>query len=116
MYILHTLYLLLGLILGSFINVIIYRIPKNLSIIRPRSFCPICKNQIPLYKNIPIISFVIQSGKCASCNEKISILYPAVEFTIGIIWLLSSIYFNTLNEIIYFASISTLLIAISIIG
>ena len=100
---------------GSFINVIIYRIPKKLSVIRPRSFCPICKSSIPLYKNIPIVSFVIQLGKCAKCNEKISISYPVIEFTIGLIWLLSSIYFNTFNEIVYFSSISTLLIAISII-
>ena len=106
MYLVNILYFLLGLTLGSFVNVIIYRIPENLSIIAPRSFCPLCKNKIPLYRNIPIISFIIQLGKCAKCNEKISISYPIIELTIGLIWLLSSIYFNTLNEIIYFASIS----------
>ena len=115
MYIINILYFIFGIIIGSFINVLIYRIPKNLSIIAPRSFCPLCKNKIPLYRNIPIISFLLQSGKCAHCDQKISLSYPLVEFTIGLLWLLSSIYFNTFNEILYFAFISTLLLAISII-
>ena len=109
------LYFVSGLILGSFINVVIYRIPRNLSIIAPRSFCPLCKNKIPLYRNIPIISFLIQLGKCAKCNQKISVSYPVIEFTIGSIWLLSGIYFNTFNEILYFGFVATLLIAISVI-
>ena len=115
MYILNILYFISGLILGSFINVIIYRIPKHLSIIAPRSFCPLCKNNIPMYRNIPILSFIIQLGKCAKCNQKISILYPAIEITVGLIWLFSSIYFQTFNEILYFSFISTLLIAIAVI-
>ena len=115
MYIISILYFILGLILGSFINVIIYRIPKNLSIVTPRSFCPLCKNKIPFYRNIPILSFIIQLGKCAKCNQKISISYPVIELTIGLIWLFSSMYFHTFNEILYFSFISTLLIAIAII-
>ena len=115
MYLVNILYFLLGLILGSFVNVITYRIPENLSIIIPRSFCPLCKRKIPLYRNIPIISFIIQLGKCAKCNERISISYPIIELTIGLIWLLSSVYFNTFSEILYFAFVSTLLIAIAII-
>ena len=115
MYVINILYFFSGLILGSFINVIIYRIPKKISIIAPRSFCPLCRNEIPLYRNIPLLSFILQLGKCANCNKKISILYPVIELIIGLIWLLSSIYFNTFNEILYFALVSTLLIAISII-
>jgi leader peptidase (prepilin peptidase)/N-methyltransferase len=115
MYIINILYFISGLIIGSFINVIIYRIPKSLSIIKPRSFCPLCKNKIPLYRNIPIISFCLQRGKCANCKNKISLLYPTIELTIGILWLIASMYFNTLNEILYFSIIATILIAISII-
>ena len=115
MYIINILYFISGLIIGSFINVIIYRVPKKLSIIKPRSFCPLCKNNIPLYRNIPIISFCLQQGKCAKCKNKISLLYPAIELSIGILWLIASIYFNTLNEILYFSIISTILMAISII-
>jgi len=115
MYIINILYFILGLIIGSFINVLIYRIPKKLSIITPRSFCTSCKNTIPLYRNIPIVSFLLQAGKCANCNKKISISYPLIELTVGLIWLLSSIHFNTFIEISYFAFVTTLLIAISII-
>ena len=115
MYSLHILYFLSGLILGSFINVIIYRIPKGLSIISPRSFCPLCKNKIPLYRNIPIISFILQLGKCADCNKKISLSYPIIELTIGLVWLLPSIYFDTFHAILYFSFVSTILIAIAII-
>ena len=115
MYVINILYFILGLIIGSFVNVLIYRIPKNLSIIIPRSFCPLCKNKIPFYRNIPILSFLIQLGKCSKCNQRISISYPVIEFTIGLIWLFASIYFNTFNEILYFAFVSTLLIGIAII-
>jgi len=58
---------------------------------------------------------MIQLGKCAKCNQKISISYPVTELTIGLIWLFSSMYFHTFNEILYFSFISTLLIAITII-
>ena len=66
----------LGTVYGSFVNVLIFRLPINLSVIKPRSFCPKCSTSIPLYRNIPIISFLIQKGKCHSCENKISIQYP----------------------------------------
>ena len=109
------LYFLWGLILGSFINVIIYRLPNNLSIIKPRSFCPSCKSPIPLYRNIPILSFLIQKGKCSNCNKKISMIYPIVELSTGIIWLMGSMYFNNINEILYFSIIASALLAICFI-
>ena len=116
MYILPYFFLFIfGLIFGSFLNVIIYRIPKNISIIKPRSFCPKCKKQIPLYRNIPLLSYIIQKGKCHNCLEKISSNYFIVELIIGILWMLSFYYFNSLNETIYFNIISTLLIGIAII-
>ena len=81
---------LIGLCYGSFINVLIYRLPKKKSIISPRSFCPKCKNSIPLYRNIPVLSFIIQKGKCHNCKRPISISYPLIEITTGIIWFLFS--------------------------
>ena len=89
----HILYLIIGLIIGSFINVLIYRIPNNISIVKPRSFCLHCKNSIPIYRNIPLISYLIQLGKCANCKKSISIMYPVIELTIGLLWLFSSILF-----------------------
>ena len=70
---------ILGLCYGSFINVLVYRIPNNISIIFPGSFCPKCKNSIPFYRNIPILSYFIQLAKCHNCKDKISIQYPLVE-------------------------------------
>ena len=75
-----SLYFILGSIIGSFLNVIIYRLPRNLSIITPRSFCPQCDMMIPFYRNIPIVSYLLQSGKCANCSKQISFLYPIIEF------------------------------------
>ena len=74
-----SLYFILGSIIGSFLNVVIYRLPRNLSIISPRSFCPECEKMIPFYSNIPIISYILQMGKCNYCSGKISIRYPIVE-------------------------------------
>ena len=76
-----------GLCFGSFINVLIYRIPGNLSIIKPRSFCPKCNTPIPIYRNIPIISFILQAGKCHNCKNKISLQYPVIEILTGLLWL-----------------------------
>ena len=103
-----------GLIYGSFINVIIFRLPENLSIISPRSFCPKCKSKIPFYNNIPLLSFIIQKGKCFSCKHLISIQYPIVEFLLGLICLLSY-KFLILPDSIFFSLISGLLICIVVI-
>ena len=74
-----SLYFILGSIIGSFLNVVIYRLPRNLSINSPRSFCPECGEKIPFYRNIPIISYILQRGKCNHCSGNISIRYPIVE-------------------------------------
>jgi leader peptidase (prepilin peptidase)/N-methyltransferase len=70
---------LFGLIIGSFTNTIIYRIPRNLSIILPKSFCPHCAHQILFYDLIPIISFIKLHGKCRYCKKKIGFQYLVVE-------------------------------------
>ena len=80
--------LLLGLIIGSFSNVCIYRIPRNESLIRPGSHCPKCNQPIKFYDNIPLVSFIILKGKCRYCKEKISWQYPLVEFLTAVLYLL----------------------------
>ena len=115
MYLIHILYFSTGLIIGSFINVIIYRLPNNLSIIKPRSFCIHCKNTIPIYRNIPLISYIIQRGKCINCKKNISSIYPLIELSIGLIWLLSYLLFTDFNQIINYAIVSSFLIAIAMI-
>lgn len=70
---------LLGLILGSFVNVCIYRIPLKRSIVHPPSSCPKCGRKIKFYDNIPILSYIILMGKCRHCREPIPFRYPVVE-------------------------------------
>lgn len=76
-----------GALLGSFANVIIYRWPKNESIVRPRSRCPHCQKNILFYDNIPLFSWFILRGKCRHCQGKISFRYPLVELTMAIVFL-----------------------------
>ncbi|WP_028855064.1 prepilin peptidase [Psychrilyobacter atlanticus] len=81
------LVLLVGLIIGSFLNVCIYRIPKGESVAFPPSHCPACGHKIRWYENIPVFSYIfILRGKCSECKEKISIQYPIVEFITGILF------------------------------
>lgn len=72
--------ILFGLIIGSFLNVLIYRLPLGISLINPkRSFCTSCNTQIKWYENIPILSYIFLRAKCSSCGIKISCKYPIVE-------------------------------------
>ncbi len=104
---------ILGLIIGSFLNVCIYRIPREESIITPSSHCPSCNKAIRFYDNIPIISYVMLGGKCRNCGERISLRYPFVEFINGILYLI--IYSRFLMHkpwvlLIYFAFTSALIV------
>lgn len=83
---LYTLFsFLFGLVLGSFLNVCIYRIPLGKSIVYPPSSCPRCETRIRFYDNIPIVSYFLLLGKCRSCRAEISLRYPVVELTSGLL-------------------------------
>jgi len=75
---------LLGLVVGSFLNVVIQRLPSGESIVRPRSKCPQCGNMIRWFDNIPVISYVILRGRCRKCRKRIPLRYPAVEILSGL--------------------------------
>ncbi len=100
----------LGTIPGSLLNVLIYRIPAGISIFSPRSFCPHCKIPIPFYRNIPLLTFLFQFGKCRICNGKISVQYPIVEFISGIIWSWSFSNFNWQSALFLSLLLSVLLV------
>jgi leader peptidase (prepilin peptidase)/N-methyltransferase len=76
---LSILIILLGLVIGSFLNVCIYRIPLNRTDVKGRSLCPACGNVIPWYLNIPVFSYIFLRGRCKSCGAPISFRYPLVE-------------------------------------
>jgi len=79
----------LGLVLGSFLNVVIARLPRGESIVNPPSRCPRCKKRIHPWDNVPVLSFVILGGRCRHCRRKISWRYPVVELLSGLLlWLL----------------------------
>ncbi len=77
----------LGLAFGSFLNVCIYRLPLGKSVVAPRSACPHCGNFIPLYDNLPVVSWLLLRGKCRACKEPISPRYLAVELLTGLMFL-----------------------------
>lgn len=79
-----------GLIFGSFYNVVIFRVPKKISLINPkRSFCPVCKHQLAWKDNIPILSYIFLGGKCRYCGTKISPIYPVIEASTAMMFLIS---------------------------
>lgn len=79
---------IMGLVFGSFANVLIARMPKNESIIRPRSHCPHCGHTIRFWENVPLLSFVILRGRCSACKKRISYRYPLVELLMGLLFVL----------------------------
>ena len=96
LFLLYFFVFLIGACVGSFCNVCIYRLPRGLSIIAPPSFCPICKKPIKPWHNIPILSFILLKGRCASCGSHISIYYPLIEAITGLtyLFLFKKFYFN----------------------
>ena len=73
----------IGAVIGSFLNVVIHRAPKGMSISWPGSHCPACKHPIRWYDNVPILGWLWLRGRCRDCGEKISIRYPLVELLVA---------------------------------
>ena len=70
---------LFGLLIGSFLNVCIYRLPRDLSVVRPRSYCPQCEKPIAWFDNIPLVSYLMLGRRCRHCRQPIPVRYPIVE-------------------------------------
>ena len=103
-----------GLVLGSFYNVVAYRLPNNKSIIYPPSNCPYCGHKLKFYELIPVLSYIFLRGKCSSCKKKISILYPLFELITGISFLLSYLKFGYSIDFLISITFISVLIIVSI--
>jgi len=106
-----VLIFILGLIVGSFSNVCIYRIPRNESIVYPASHCPKCHSNISPKDNIPLLSYILLKGRCRNCKSKISIQYPIVELLTGLIYLIIYLVYGlSIQTLIYIILTSSLII------
>lgn len=107
MLIFALMFFVLGSVIGSFLNVVIYRWPREESVVTPRSKCPSCSVPIPAHFNVPIFSWVFLKGLSACCKTKISVRYPLVEFLTGTLFVLTyalfGLSFQTLEYCIFVA-------------
>jgi leader peptidase (prepilin peptidase) / N-methyltransferase len=105
----------LGASIGSFLNVIVYRLPAGLSILWPPSRCPKCLNQLKAYDNVPVFGWISLRGRCRYCKSKISVRYPVVEGVTGIIFLLVFLVFQVSIFTIGYWAFCSWLLALSLI-
>lgn len=104
-----------GSIFGSFYNVVGYRLSNDMSLIKPRgSFCPNCKHELKWFELIPILSFLIQKGRCRKCKKKIAIFYPLIELSTAILFLISYLIFGISYEFIIALILSSYLVIVMV--
>lgn len=102
-----------GAMLGSFLNVVIYRLPREKSLVWPGSKCPKCNNEIAAYDNIPILSWLLLMGKCRYCKEPISFRYPFIELLTASLFLLTYVNFGLDWRWVFLAYFISVLLVIS---
>jgi len=107
----HIISIVFGAMIGSFLNVCIFRLPKEESIVWPGSYCPHCKNPIKSYDNIPLVSYILLKGRCRHCHTAISFQYPLVEGITALASLILFIKFGlSLSYLFYFLFVAALIV------
>ena len=109
------LFIILGLLIGSFLNVCIYRIPREESISYPPSHCTSCGRKLRWYDLVPVFSFLLLKGRCRSCGERISWRYPIIEFVNCLVYVAVYVEYGITPEFVKFAFLGSLLIVIGMI-
>lgn len=104
---------IVGACFGSFLNVCIVRWPAERSVLRPRSRCPQCGNQLAWFENVPILSWVALRGRCRCCDESISIMYPVIELLVACGWLLAVHYYGVSFTALRVAVFGTVLLGVA---
>ncbi|UCD23200.1 MAG: prepilin peptidase, partial [Gemmatimonadota bacterium] len=105
---------LFGALFGSFLNVLILRLPKDESIVFPGSHCPRCNKPIAWYDNLPVLSWVFLGGKCRHCREPISIQYPLIELATASLWMLAAWHYGATVTALTAAIFGTILLGIAV--
>jgi leader peptidase (prepilin peptidase)/N-methyltransferase len=106
---------LFGLVIGSFLNVVAWRVPNGQSVVRPPSACPQCGHTIRARDNVPVLSWLILRGKCRDCKAPISVQYPLVELTTGVLFVLVFWKFGLGLEFLAYAYLAALAVALTVI-
>ncbi len=104
---------IIGAVIGSFLNVVIYRVPRNESILNPPSHCPVCGHKLKWYDMIPVFSYIFLRGKCRYCGAKISPRYPLIEALTGFAFVGVGLRFGWSLQFFEYVTFSALLIAVS---
>jgi leader peptidase (prepilin peptidase)/N-methyltransferase len=105
---------LVGLCVGSFLNVCVARWPRDLSVVRPRSRCPHCGHQLAWFENIPLFSWLVLRARCRCCDEPISAIYPLLEIAIGALWAVCVWHFGPTFTAVRLAVFLTILTGVAL--
>ncbi|MCR6494603.1 A24 family peptidase [Cellulomonas sp. P24] len=103
-----------GLVIGSFVNVVVWRVPRGESVVRPPSACPVCHASIRAWDNVPVVSWVLLRGRCRDCGTRISRRYPLVEATTGVLFVLVAIRFLDAGDLAWAAPAYLYLAAVAV--
>lgn len=107
--------LVLGLVIGSFLNVVIWRVPRGESIVSPPSACPNCHHEIRAYDNIPVVSWLVLRGRCRDCGHPISARYPLVELGTGLLFAVMAWRFGVSWELPAYLYLAAIAVALALI-
>ncbi len=113
-YIYALIFFLFGTIVGSFLNVVGYRLPKKMSIIFPSSHCPNCNKKLGITELIPIFSYIFQGGKCKKCRKKIEVFYPIFELLTGLLFSVSYLIWGMSPELLVSITFGSILLVVVI--
>lgn len=105
----------LGVVVGSFLNVVIWRVPRKESIVQPRSRCISCSTQLSGFDNIPVLSWVALRGRCRTCQVRISVRYPVVEVACGVLFVATALRFGSVFHLPAYLVLGAGLLALSVI-
>ena len=104
-----------GLVIGSFCNVVIHRLPLGASIVTPGSHCPSCKTPIRPWDNIPLVSYLLLRGHCRACKERIPLRYPAVELLSSVLYVMLWLKFGLSVPLLIYAALTSALLTVALI-